>query len=74
MGHEGHHGAKRSALHSRSSRGKTDSGSRRGGLSTRFNESRDSLLGSNEDLAQLVPDRASKGGVEQAPEVVSFTG
>lgn len=74
-GKERHHAARRSVLHSRSSRGKTDSGSAHG-QGIRWNDSRDSLwsLSSNEDLAQLVPDRASKGGVEQAPEVASFTG
>ena len=71
---EGHHAARRSALHgSRSGRGKVDSGSGHG-HGIRWNGSRDSLLSSHEDLAQLVPDRASKGGVEQAPEVASFTG
>ena len=71
--HEGHHGVRRfSALHhSRSSRGKPDGGH---GHGIRWNDSRDSLLSSQDDFAQLVPDRASKGGVEQAPEVASFTG
>lgn len=74
--HEGHHAVRRSALHhSRSSRGKFDSGPGHGhGHGIRWNDSRESLLSSHDDLAQLVPDRASKGGVEQAPEVASFTG
>ena len=71
---EGHHAARRPALHgSRSSRAKADSGAGHG-HGIKWNDSRDSLLSSHEDLAQLVPDRASKGGVEQAPEVASFTG
>ncbi|KAL3139966.1 hypothetical protein ABBQ38_004253 [Trebouxia sp. C0009 RCD-2024] len=73
VGQEGHHAARRSALHSsRSRRGRADSGSA-GGQGIRFNDSRDSLWGSNEDLAQLVPDRASKGGLELAPEIASLT-
>lgn len=73
-GNEGHHGVRRSALHhSRISRAKPDGGSGHG-HGIRWNDSRDSLLSSHDDLAQLVPDRASKGGVEQAPEVASFTG
>lgn len=71
---EGHHAVRRSTLHgSRSSRGKADSGSGHG-HGIRWNDSRDNLLSSHEDLAQLVPDRASKGGVEQAPEDASSTG
>ena len=63
-----------SALHrSTSSKGNSDS---RGtaGHSIHWNDSRDSLWSSQENLAQLVPDRASKDGVEQSPEAVSFTG
>lgn len=72
--HEGHHAVRRSALHHhRSSRRKADGGSGHG-HGIRWNDSRESLLSSHDDLAQLVPDRASKGGVEQAPEVASFTG
>ena len=65
-----------SALHatsSSSSKGKSD-GRGDGGHSIPWNDSRDSLWSSQEDLAQLVPDRASKDGVEQSPEAVSFTG
>ena len=63
-----------SALHaSSSSKGRSD-GRADGGHSIRWNDSQDSLWSSQEDLAQLVPDRASKDGVEQSPEAVSFTG
>ena len=71
-GIEGHHTVRRSALHgSRSGKGRIDSGSGRG-HGILWNDSRDSLLSSQEDLAQLVPDRASSGGVEQSPEAVSL--
>lgn len=71
---EGHHAVRCSAMHgSRSSRGKADGGSGHG-HGIRWSGSKESLLSSHEDLAQLVPDRASKGGVEQAPEVASFAG
>lgn len=72
---QGHHVVRRSALHGiRSSQHRGDGRAPAGGHGIQWNDSRDSLWSSQEDLAQLVPDRASKDGVEQSPEAVSFTG